>query len=208
MLSAVIGREGKRWKMRIAVCARETDIFAWRGKMSAALIPPMYSGHSSSCVHGCVSVSLTIQGFSCIKLSFSNPPRLLFVSVLKRRPVWFCSWICSIPACDISVTLSCEALSLCFRKVFKCFFLPLLVFARSPSVEISVFPSGSKRLIHVVVTFYLLTGPPDQTSVNDAHELILQTLYVKHNIIYVNFLDWYVIRGLKPRMSLKKFYSC
>jgi len=24
----------------------------------------MYSGHFSSCVHGCVSVSLTIQGFS------------------------------------------------------------------------------------------------------------------------------------------------
>ena len=31
--------------------------------MSAAPIPPMYSGHFSSCVHGCVSVSLTIQGF-------------------------------------------------------------------------------------------------------------------------------------------------
>ena len=32
--------------------------------MSAAPIPPMYSGHFSSCVHGCVSVSLSIQGFS------------------------------------------------------------------------------------------------------------------------------------------------
>jgi len=65
VLSAVIGREGKRWKIGIAVCAKETDLFAWRGKMSAAPIPPMYSGHFSSCVHGCVSVSLTIQGFTC-----------------------------------------------------------------------------------------------------------------------------------------------
>jgi len=32
--------------------------------MSAAPIPPMYSGHFSSCVYGCVSVSLSIQGFS------------------------------------------------------------------------------------------------------------------------------------------------
>ena len=27
VLRAVIGREGKGWKIRIAVCARETDIF-------------------------------------------------------------------------------------------------------------------------------------------------------------------------------------
>jgi len=43
-VSAVIGRR-EREKIRLAVCARETDILACIEKMAAAPIPPVYSGH-------------------------------------------------------------------------------------------------------------------------------------------------------------------
>ena len=119
VLSAVIGREGKRWKIRIAVRARETDISAWRGKMSAAPIPPMYSGHFSSCVYGCVSVSLSIQGFMCwqywlrvafctllIGLGESNLPIISQRSRCKSGTIYRASdasqvipWLFSLPAC-------------------------------------------------------------------------------------------------------------
>jgi len=54
----VIGRR-KREKIRLAVCARETDIVTCIEKMAAAPTPPVNSGHLFyfSCA------SLPIQGF-------------------------------------------------------------------------------------------------------------------------------------------------
>ena len=64
----MIGRRGKEREIRLAVCARETDILAFIEKMAAT---QFYF----------ICASLPIQGFSCYHLKVSGNRRLGWVTL-------------------------------------------------------------------------------------------------------------------------------